>query len=158
MKKLLIDLEKCYKCKKCSAECSYYYHPQNEGYIRCIALAVQEHVCRRCDEPPCVNACPQEALEKKPDGMLTRYAMRCTSCKTCTVACPFGVIAPEIVEYKNMMCDYCTVRSSDAIPPRCVTTCPEQALQWQEGEPDPAKEIYAVRNGQFLVRAVKWKK
>jgi Fe-S-cluster-containing dehydrogenase component len=158
MKKLFIDLEKCYKCKKCTAGCSYYYHPENKGYVRCLALAGQEHVCRRCDDPPCVKSCPQEALEKRPDTMLNRYSLLCTSCKTCTIACPFGVIYPEIVEYKTTMCDYCFDRADDSTPPECVATCPEKALQWIEVAEDAAKEIYAVRNGQFFVHTIKWKK
>ncbi|HBU69363.1 MAG TPA: 4Fe-4S ferredoxin [Elusimicrobia bacterium] len=157
MKKLFIDLEICYKCRECTAKCSYYYHPDNQGHVRCMALAAQEHVCRRCEEPPCVNACPQEALEKRADGMLDRHSMRCTSCKTCTMACPFGVIYPEIVEYKTTMCDYSKGRA-DSQDPVCVGSCPHNAIKFIEVEEDPKKDIYAVRNGQFFVHTVKWKK
>ena len=159
MKKLFIDLEKCYKCKNiCAAKCSYYFHPENNGYVRCIALGVQEHICRRCEEPPCVASCPQQALEKREiDGRLERYSMRCTSCKTCTVACPFGVIMPEIVDYKTDMCDYCFGRSDDNTAPICTNTCPEGALEWKETAEDQKNDIYAVRDGQFYVHAVKWK-
>jgi Fe-S-cluster-containing dehydrogenase component len=158
MKKLFIDLEKCYRCHSCTAQCSYYYHPTKDGYVRCLALAAQEHVCRRCEEPPCVVSCPQNALEKRPDGMLNRYSLRCSSCKTCTVACPFGVIYPQLVEYKTTMCDYCFDRADDRTPPLCVTTCPEGALQWVDRDADPENDIHAVRSGQFLVHTVKWKK
>jgi len=158
MKKLFLDLEKCYKCKECTAKCSYYYHPGNKGCLRCLALAVQEHVCRRCEEPPCVNACPQKALEKRPDGMLNRYSMRCTSCRNCTIACPFGVIHPLIVEYKTTMCDYSKGRTSDEKPPVCVGTCPHGAVQFIEVEENPEKDIYAVRGGKFFVHVVKWQK
>jgi Fe-S-cluster-containing dehydrogenase component len=158
MKKLLIDLEKCYKCPKCEAKCSYHYHPGNEGYIRCIALGIQEHVCRRCEEPPCVNSCPREALKKREDGMIDRYSMRCISCKNCTIACPFGVIIPEIVEYKTSACDLSSDRSDDNTPPVCVDSCPQKAIEWVEVSEDPSKNIYAVRGGRYFVRAIKWQK
>jgi Fe-S-cluster-containing dehydrogenase component len=158
MKKLLIDLEKCYKCSKCTAKCSYYRGTRGPGILRCIALANQEHVCRRCDESPCVLACPRKALEKRPDGMLERYSMRCTSCKTCTIACPFGVIHPQIVEYKGAMCDLCEGRANDTTPPACVLSCDKGALQWTEVEEAPDKDIYAVRKGKFFVQTKKWKK
>lgn len=158
MKKLFIDIEICYKCNKCTAECSYYYHPENKGYVRCLALAAQEYVCRRCEQPPCVNACPMKALEKGIDGRLERYSMRCTSCKTCTIACPFGVIYPQLVEYKSSMCDYCAGRSNDNTAPVCVKTCPKNALQWVEMQENKDKDIYAVRNDKFLVHTIKWKK
>ncbi len=157
VKKLLINLEKCYACKECTARCSYHYHPENKGMLRCIALAVQEHVCRRCDEPPCVKSCPQQALEKRPDGMLNRYSLRCTSCKSCTIACPFGVIIPAIVEYKTTMCDYSEGRVADK-EPVCIASCPHKALEFVEVEEDPEKNIYAVRKGQFFVRTIKWQK
>ena len=158
LKKLVIDLEKCYKCRTCVAGCSYYHHPHNHGYVRCLALAAQEHVCRRCEEPPCVASCPRQALEKNEQGLLERASMRCTSCKTCTVACPFGIIYPEIVSYTTDMCDYCLDRSDDSTPPECVASCPEKALEWKEVSEDPSKDIYAVRGGKFFVHTIKWKK
>ena len=158
VKKLFIDLEICYKCRECTAKCSYYYHPENQGYVRCLALAAQEHVCRRCEDKPCVNACPWETLQKRPDGMLDRFSLRCTSCKTCTLACPFGTIYPEIVEYKTTMCDLCIGRDGNDNPPECTKTCPHNAIKYLEIEEDQKKDIYAVRNGQFLVHTVKWLK
>jgi Fe-S-cluster-containing dehydrogenase component len=157
-KKLLIDLEKCYKCKRCEAKCSYYYHPGNKGFVRCLALATQEHVCRQCEESPCVKACPQKALEKRADGMLNRYSLRCTSCKTCTVACPFGVITPEVVDYTTSSCDLCVGRCDDEHPPKCALTCPHGAVQWVDVQEDAAKDIHAIRKGKYFVRTTKWKK
>lgn len=157
-KKLIVNIDTCYACGRCSATCDYYYHPRNEGYVRCLALGVQEHVCRRCENPPCVAACPREALEKDAGGMLHRSSLRCTSCKSCTVACPFGVISPQIVEYATSMCDYCADRCDDAHVPVCVSTCPHGALSWQEAVEDPAADTYAVRGGVYYVRTVKWKK
>ncbi|MFH1368174.1 MAG: 4Fe-4S dicluster domain-containing protein [Elusimicrobiota bacterium] len=158
MKKILIDLEICYNCKECKAACDYYYHPKNEGWVRLLALGAQELVCRRCDDPPCVKSCPQNALEFKPGGFLNRYSMRCTSCKTCTAACPFGVIYPDIVEYKTTMCDHCLDRAADDSPPVCTKTCPLNAIKWIEVEEDPLKDIYAVRNGLYYVHTIKWQK
>jgi Fe-S-cluster-containing dehydrogenase component len=158
MKKILIDLEKCYNCDtKCTVKCSYHTNFGKDIFTRMVALGIQEHVCRRCDEPPCVNSCPQKALEKDAKGMLQRYSMRCTSCKTCTVACPFGVIIPEIVEYKTVGCDYCEGRCNDSTPPLCVKECHNHAFQWVEVNEDSAKDIYAVRDGKFFVHTVRWR-
>jgi Fe-S-cluster-containing dehydrogenase component len=158
MKKLVIDIEKCYQCTDCVADCDYYYHPHNKGYVRCMALSAQEHVCRRCENAPCISACPREALEKDINGRLNRSSLRCTSCKSCTVACPFGVIYPQIVEYASTMCDYCADRCDDAHAPVCVKSCPHGALDWREVKEDPSTDIYAVRDGAFFVHTVKWKK
>ena len=90
--------------------------------------------------------------------MLDRYSMRCTSCKSCTVACPFGAIYPELVDYKTSQCDYCFDRSDENTPPLCATTCKQNAIQWVEVEEDASKEIYAVRGGKYFVHTVKWVK
>ena len=68
------------------------------------------------------------------------------------------MIYPEIVEYKTTMCDYCFDRSDDSTPPECAATCPEKAMQWIEVSEDPDKDIYSVRNGQFFVHTIKWKR
>ena len=122
MKRLFIDLEICYKCKECKADCSYFYHPENKGAVNLIEMASKMFICRKCEEAPCVNACPNEALEKKEDGTLMRHNMLCTGCQTCTLACPFGVAYPEIVPYKESHCDYCVGRTNGK-PPLCVETC-----------------------------------
>ena len=62
MKRLFIDLEVCYACKECSASCSYFFHPENNGVISLLELGSKVSVCRNCEAAPCVTACPHEAL------------------------------------------------------------------------------------------------
>ncbi|MFH1283168.1 MAG: 4Fe-4S dicluster domain-containing protein [bacterium] len=157
MKKLFIDLEKCYKCKKCEAFCSYIEHPNNRGIVRLLELCSNYLICRRCEDSPCEKACPQEALEKQPNGVLKRYLMRCTSCKSCTVACPFGCNYLETVPYKASGCDYCINRINEGEKPVCVKSCNEKALDYLDIEEDPSKDIY-VLNDNLAVHAVVWNK
>jgi len=176
MKRLLIDIEICYKClaknKKCSAKCSYFYHNsdilkvpvENNGIEKFLAYAAQYIVCRRCEEKFCVTACPNEALEKNEKGILQRYSMRCTSCKTCSVACPFGTIYPEILPYKTSKCDFCINRSNahqtdggQGKPPLCVETCSEKALQFVEVEESPEKNIYVIKE-RVAIHGLPWNK
>ncbi|MFA5858291.1 MAG: 4Fe-4S dicluster domain-containing protein [Elusimicrobiota bacterium] len=157
MKKILIDLEKCYTCKKCDAKCSYYYHDNNTGVERLLALASQRLVCRRCKESFCVAACPNKALEKREDGMVDRYSFRCTSCKTCSIACPFGTIYPEIVTHKTSGCDLCVNRSDDNTVPLCVQSCPNNALTWVEVEENAEQDVYLVKD-KVAVKTLRWEK
>lgn len=157
MKKLFIDLEKCYKCSKCVAECSYIEHPNNRGPVRLLELCSNYLICRRCEDAPCAKACPQEALEKQENNILKRYLMRCTSCKTCTVSCPFGCNYDDIVPCKTSGCDYCEGRLSDKEKPVCVTTCPEKAFDYIDIEEDPSRDIY-VLNENLAVHVIVWNK
>ncbi len=157
MKRLFIDLEICRKCKKCTAECSYFYHPVNNGVVNLLELAARMEVCRKCEEAPCIAACPKEALERHPDGTVRRYSMRCIGCNTCAIACPFGVISSETIPYITSQCDYCSGRLADDEEPLCVRTCPEGAIKYIEVEESEEKDIHAVGD-KLVVHAIPWKK
>ncbi len=131
-RRLLIDLDICSsdKCGGCVVECSYFFHPYNNGIISLIELATYALVCRRCLEPHCVNVCPKDAIEKREDGVLVRHTMRCVSCRSCSHACPYGTIYPEILPGMADICDYCRGRGEYT----CVPTCPYGALSVVEGE------------------------
>jgi Fe-S-cluster-containing hydrogenase component 2 len=153
MKRLFVDLEICDKCKECTAACGYFYHPQNNGVASLREYATFATICRHCEEAPCVNACYHNALERGSDGHLKRYKMRCTSCKSCSVACPFGIIFQDFIPYLDSKCDYCVVSSSGL--PRCVSTCAHKAIEVKEVEESLEKNIYFV--GESLaVHTLKW--
>ena len=99
MRRLLVDLEVCDKCPECVVKCSYIYHPDNIGIAGVRELATFATICHRCEDAPCVSACYKDALERQENGLIKRYNMRCVSCKSCTVACPFGVIFSELLPY-----------------------------------------------------------
>ncbi|MBU1006816.1 MAG: 4Fe-4S binding protein [Candidatus Omnitrophica bacterium] len=157
MKKLLVDLEKLYSCEKPVAECSYYYRPGNDGITRLREIGQFIYICRKCEDAPCVNACPKEALEKQPDGTVKRYTMRCISCKSCSHACPFGAIPIETVPYITSQCDECIDRC-DKDAPICSKTCSiEGAVKFVEVEESEKDDIYFMGKN-VAVRAKPWKK
>lgn len=168
-KKLYIDLDLCSRCPKCVIECSYFYHPGNNGITTLRELAAYLLICRKCKEGTCVTACPQEALEKQENLVLKRYNLRCIKCNSCALACPFGTILPEVIPYAVSFCDYCLdrVRSNPALSnkgqgvplqaetsngvdrrnndlPLCVKTCPYGALKFGEIKPEEEKDEYLI--------------
>lgn len=153
MKRLFVDLEICSKCKVCKVCCDYFYHPQNNGITNLREYATFATICRHCEEAPCLNSCYHSALERAQDGHIKRYKMRCTSCKSCTLACPFGIIFQDFIPYLDSNCDYC-VGVTERLP-RCVTSCPEKAIEIKEIEEKPEENIYFV--GEYLaVHTLKW--
>ena len=153
MKRLFIDLEICNKCRECKVCCDYFYHPQNNGITSLREYATFVLVCRYCEEAPCVNSCYHSALEKQPDGILKRYKMLCTSCKSCSLACPFGTVFADFIPYLDSQCDYCVGMAGRL--PKCVTSCPERAIEIKEIEEDLEQNIYLV--GESLaVHSRKW--
>ena len=79
--------------------------------------------------------------------------MRCTSCKCCSVACPFGIIFHDFIPYLDSRCDFCVGLSGKF--PKCVSSCPEKAVQIKEVSEDPEKDIYFVGE-RLAVHSRKW--
>ncbi|MFH1360615.1 MAG: 4Fe-4S dicluster domain-containing protein [Candidatus Omnitrophota bacterium] len=171
--RLYIDLDVCAsgECKKCVIECSYFYHSppyksegtlcverfDNNGIISVAELAAYALVCRRCEEPHCVNACPVEALEQQQDKdkMLIRHNMRCISCKSCSHACPYGTIYPENVPYLIHICDFCLDRRGQKDEPLCIKSCPYGALSLKAGDVELDGKTFLVGDN-LIVHSTHW--
>ncbi|MBT8060349.1 MAG: 4Fe-4S binding protein [Xanthomonadales bacterium] len=128
-KYLVIDLAKCDHCDSCRAGAD---RGSGSGFSRdCTGamLALREHatfalICRRCQHASCIEACPFDALERTDEGTIRRHNLRCVSCKSCAVACPFGTIYTELLPFYNVtyeqacraeLADTGNVRSSEAV-------------------------------------------
>ncbi len=126
-------------------ECEYMFHRDNRGVFSLLEVAEFAAYCRHCPDAFCVSACPMDALEQKEDGTLKRYNMRCVGCKSCVLACPFGTIFPEVLNYVSSKCDFC-LQQRAANPdyvPACVSTSPNESITLKEiPEEDPKNHIY----------------
>ena len=130
--RLVIDLDRCRGCESCAVACAYFYRARagDHGVMALREQASFALVCRRCEEPSCVDACRFEALERRADGVLERFNLRCVSCGCCAQACPFGTIDPELLTFYATPCDHCA-RLGEAEPP-CVAGCIRGALAYRE--------------------------
>ena len=135
--KLIIDLEKCKLQSESKVLCSYRHHPENKGFDSLLEKIRFALICRRCETAPCVDACPQGALEKLPDketdvGILKRSNMLCTGCGTCAIACPFGIIYTDLIPFPSSVCDVCKGRLKQGEKPLCVNTCENGSIDYRE--------------------------
>lgn len=157
--RLFIDLDLCASgdCPRCEIRCSYFYHPDNNGIVSVAELAAYALVCRRCEEPHCVKACPADALEqrKDKDKLLIRHNMLCVSCRTCSHACPYGTIYPECVPYLVHVCDYCLDRRQTDGEPLCVSSCPHGALALRKADQELPPDTYLVGEN-LIVHSTHW--
>jgi Fe-S-cluster-containing dehydrogenase component len=133
--KLIIDLAKCRTQAESEVKCSYKHHPKNAGVDSLLEKVRFALICRRCEAAPCVNACPQGALEKIPSerhdaGILKRANMLCTGCGTCAIACPFGTIYTDLIPYPSSVCDVCRGRLEEGEKPLCVQTCGDGSIDY----------------------------
>lgn len=163
MKKLFIDLPAIMESgiHAESIQCEYMFHRKNNGHFSLLEVAEFAAYCRQCKEAFCVDACPKEALEHQENGMIKRYNMRCVGCKSCILACPFGTIFPEVINYVTSKCDFCLsqLTNDPDYRPACVKTSPNDSFVMKEVEKeDMAKHIYfigehlAVKSPSWLVK------
>ena len=75
--RLVIDLDKCDACDRCGVQCAYFNRPgpRDHGAFALRERATYAVVCRRCEEPSCVDACPFGAI-----GFWEEKAWKCDYC------------------------------------------------------------------------------
>lgn len=91
--------------------------------------------CNHCDNPICMEKCPQAAISKNEDtGLMGVDQEKCIGCGTCVQACPYG--APKVDEEakKAVRCDGCADLVAAGEMPACVMACPARALKFGTAE------------------------
>ncbi|OGO22633.1 MAG: hypothetical protein A2Z28_08220 [Chloroflexi bacterium RBG_16_51_9] len=135
-KVLAIDAEKCDGCRKCETACSVFHTgADNPGRSRIRILTwdnIGLHVpvtCQSCDKPFCTEVCPAKACHRdlKTNKVLIDKN-KCIGCKTCILACPFGVPLFDKVEHVTVKCDFCDGE------PQCVACCEPRAIEYLDEE------------------------
>ncbi|MGE5401590.1 MAG: 4Fe-4S dicluster domain-containing protein [Ignavibacteriales bacterium] len=141
-------------------ECSYFYHRKNKGQFSLLEIAEFAVYCRQCQDAFCVAACPKEALEHQANGVIRRFNLRCVGCKSCVLACPFGTIFPEVINYVTAKCDYCLNQLNEDVNfiPACVRTAPKGTFSIIEIESENPKEHIYFAGEHLALKSHSWLK
>jgi formate dehydrogenase iron-sulfur subunit len=86
--------------------------------------------CMHCVDPACINACMLGSLQKREHGVVTWHGERCTGCRYCGIACPYGVPKYEYHKAwpKVIKCEMCATRKDKPFQPACCEVCPRHAV------------------------------
>jgi Fe-S-cluster-containing dehydrogenase component len=94
-----------------------------------FAFAVR--VCRHCEAPPCAEACPEEAIAKRDDGIVILDELRCTGCQMCMDACPYDAITFDRHRVVVRKCNLCAHRVDQGLLPACAdNVCPAHCIHF----------------------------
>jgi len=154
MKTIVIDVDLCIGCRNCQFACkdehfdndwSPIAKPQPEEHLWMKVSEIERGsipklvvdwvplMCLHCDNAPCIPACPETAIYKRADGIVIIDPQKCTGCKDCMDACPYGVIYFNEGLKLCQKCTMCAHLLDDGWKePRCVTACPTGALIFGE--------------------------
>ena len=129
---LVIDHESCWGCKTCEVACKQ----ENRAGDGVTLISVSEdgpkvvegkldfvfrvNVCRHCDDPPCADACPEEAIAKRENGIVIMDYEKCTGCQSCIEACPYDAIAFDEDKGIAQKCNLCHHRVDKGLIPACA--------------------------------------
>jgi len=129
---LTIDHELCWGCKTCEVACKQ----ENNAADGVKLIAVKENgpkeingkfefsfhinMCRHCDDPPCMDACQEEAITKREDGIVVMDYDLCTGCQACMDVCPYDAIAYDEGEDLARKCNLCHHRVDQGLLPACA--------------------------------------
>jgi Fe-S-cluster-containing dehydrogenase component len=156
---ILHDLNRCTGCMTCVLACKEenltrpgvwwdrVLELENESLDRIIYF---RYACMHCDNPPCVKACPEHAIYKRPDGIVLIDQEKCQGHGECMKACPYGVIhmnpdqdyfPGEKAAFEGMAeahrmhlpgkastCTLCVHRIEQGREPACVEECPSKVM------------------------------
>lgn len=129
-KRIFIDLDRCIGCGSHMEACAIH-HYGSDNLLEAVIPEVAEipaH-CRHCEEPLCELACPKDAISKDDNGIVKISMLRCIGCKSCVIACPFGVLTCDTKNSIINKCDLCYERLEKNEIPCCVSTCPTGAIR-----------------------------
>lgn len=130
---------------------AYFYPSLNVNGLKTIReLATFRFTCRKCEDAPCINVCPAEALEKDENGVITRHTNLCVSCKSCVTICPFGTIMTDFFKHhrnKDLFYDLNDEREMGNF----VGVCPEGTVTLTYENESPDKNIYSL-NEKVLIK------
>ena len=140
------DQTRCTGCYTCSVACKDWNNidagPENwmrvipieEGKFPNLSLAYLALACNHCADPPCVKACPVNAITKREsDGIVIVDRDTClgkTECGAkCLKVCTWD--APQFSSKENAKmrkCTLCVERLEQGKQTICVEACPMYAL------------------------------
>ena len=152
------DQTRCIRCFTCCVACKDWHDipagPVNWLKVSCtesgifpdLFVAHMVHPCFHCEYPPCVEACPVEAISKNDEtGIVLVNSDSCLGKHDCggmcNTACPYGTPQFDIEKNAKMQkCDMCFERWQQGKKPVCIEACPMRALD--AGPLDEIKNKY----------------
>jgi len=131
-------------------EACFYPYLNINGLKTIRELAVFQFTCRKCEDAPCINVCPADALEKDDNGLVTRHTNLCVSCKSCVTICPFGTMMTDFFKHHRNKDLFFDLKDEKEMI-KFVEACPSGTVTITDDDESPEKNIYSL-NEKVLIK------
>ena len=156
-KVFVIDVTKCNGCYSCQMACkdenvdndwTPISKPQPDigqfwmklkdktvGTVPKVQVRYTPTLCNHCEKPACKEACPNDAIYVRDDGLVIIDPEKCVGCQTCAKACVYDAIYFNDDLKISQKCTGCAhLLDNGYEKPRCVEMCPTGCMQFGEEE------------------------
>ena len=167
---LVVDLERCIGCRTCTIACKVEHGIEIGSGIRVetvgsphddtpageypkLSMTFTPMTCMHCKQPPCLDACPAEAIYRRADGIVLIDEGKCNGCQECLPACPYGALVFDSKLGLPRKCNLCFERLDQGLQPFCALCCSEQAISCGDlAEPESAVSRAINQRGAHVLR------
>jgi Fe-S-cluster-containing dehydrogenase component len=154
---MAVDTRRCVGCNGCVIACKTenalpeggfrdWVAQECTGTFPDLALTIRSERCNHCADTPCVAACPTGASHVGAGGTVLVTARKCTGCKACMAACPYGGRSLHPDGHVDK-CTFCLHRVQAGKRPACVEVCPTRSLTFGDLN-DPGSEVARLVRGR----------
>lgn len=149
---MVINISKCVACYTCFVACKDEYwdndyppytvtqprHGQfwmslvkkERGKYPWVKVAHMPLPCMQCDQAPCIEAAKDGAVYKRNDGIVVIDPQKAIGQKQIVKSCPYNVIFWNQEKKLPQKCTFCAHRLAEGKTPRCVQSCPSEAIKF----------------------------
>jgi Fe-S-cluster-containing dehydrogenase component len=162
---MVIDTRTCVGCGACVVACKTenrvpdgvtrdWIVEEVSGKFPNLRMEIRSERCNHCSDAPCVNLCPTGASYVKNGSNIVKVdPNKCTGCKACIAACPYGARYVTPKEGHVSKCTFCDHRSEEGLSTACASVCPTHSIVFGDFN-DPLSEVSKLlqkRNHKRLI-------
>src|SRR5437588_4915517 len=124
-----------------------------DGTGKPVNWLMMSDVCKHCERPGCMEACPTGALIRNEFGDVYLQPDICNGCGYCVPSCPFGVVELNPDDGRAFKCTFCYDRQKVGLKPACAKACPTESIKF--GEIEELREEADKRVAALVGRGMK---
>ena len=137
---MAVDTVTCVGCSACVIGCKEenavpaghsrdWVISETRGEFPDLSMTIRSERCNHCDNAPCVRACPTGSSHYGPGGTVQVNDVKCSGCKACITACPYGARYVNPISKTVDKCTFCMHRlEAGQTTTSCTDICPTASI------------------------------